>query len=300
VIPRRDGVTVAVSEDDETSKADGLQAGLRTSDQDEQNCDEYVSAGTDGEYLAAYYPRGSLVVNSPGTASYDPSLPIGVLSIDQVPQSSSSTRLPAISHPGFELVASSVLEVASNANNNDGPDAAWAAVAFKFYKPRNGDADPNFNYRTLFASGSTHGGNSDHLLYESRLRNRINVSGPATQELIGWKPTSTRNISGTTDTFTITLTSGAPGVTASASETITVWKDSYGPFFIDPDTRFDWGYSHSNPGKGCGGSPCDYIGHAGGSEFKYRPADGYAKRVQVRICWDSTNIFVGSECEWGS
>jgi hypothetical protein len=67
----------------------GAAASISLTDRDETNCDTLVSAGSSGDHVTLYFPRGSLALNFPSDATYDPSLPTGILTTG----------------PGVELVA---------------------------------------------------------------------------------------------------------------------------------------------------------------------------------------------------
>lgn len=196
-----------------------------------------------------------------------------------LPSRTGAELVPYLSTSGLTLLATHVLEVASNDSNSNTSDHAYAAAAFKFYKPSVKDADRTYDYRELYGTGSAKGGNFFHQLTEARLRNRL-VSPPTGQAFVEWAPRGTRELDSGSQTITVTLTSVAPGVEASVGHTFTIRPQKYGPLYIDPSVRFDYGWTNAS-GLGC----CDYVGLGGGSEFRYKPANGYAKRVQVRICW---------------
>ncbi|HXF36016.1 MAG TPA: hypothetical protein VNO17_02410 [Actinomycetota bacterium] len=277
-MPPRDPGSGEVARDD-AGAISGAGAGITVTDRDEANCDTLVSADASGGHVTLYFPRGSLVLNFPSDPGYDPALPIGILTTGpglELPALGAVARptpregrdagpSPLLSTTGLTLLATHVLEVASNSTNQNTNDHAYAAASFKFYKPSQRDSDPTYDYRELYGTGSAKGGNFFHQLKEARLRNRL-VSPPSGQAFVEWKPTETTQPSGS-QSITVTLTSVAPGVQASVSHTFTIRPQSYGPLYIDPNTRFDFGWTHQG-GMGC----CDYVGLGGGSEFRYKPA----------------------------
>ncbi len=284
----------------------GAGASIRLTNRDEANCDTLVSADARGGHTTLYFPRGSLILNFPSDGAFDPNLPIGILTtgpgLDLVALTTPPHRpeirrerdggpSPLLSQTGLTLLATHVLEVASNSTNSNTNDHAYAAASFKFYKPSQRDSDPNYDYRELYGTGSAKGGNFFHQLTEARLRNRL-VSPPKGQAFVEWRPNGTKELSSGSQDITITLTSVAPGVEASVSHSFTIRPQKYGVLYIDPATRFDFGWTNQF-GMGC----CDYVGLGGGSEFRYKPANGYAKRVQVRICWSDD---LQTTCKWGS
>lgn len=167
----------------------GAGASILLTERDERNCDTLVSAGASGSHQTLYFPRGSLRLNFPSDATYDPTLPIGILTtgpgVELMTLRSGSHLLqrgrdlvPYLSTSGLTLLATHVLEVASNDTNSNESDDAYAAVAFRFYKPSARDSDRTYDYRELYGTGSAHGGNLLRRLTEARLRNRL-VSPPS-------------------------------------------------------------------------------------------------------------------------
>ncbi|GIU99488.1 MAG: hypothetical protein KatS3mg014_1104 [Actinomycetota bacterium] len=129
--------------------------------------------------------------------------------------------VPYLSTSGLTLLATHVLEVASNDTDSNGSDDAYAAVAFKFYEPSARDSDRTYDDRELYGTGSAHGGNWLRRLTEARLRNRL-VSPPGGQTFVEWAPRATKTLDSGSQTITVTLTSVAPGIRASVSHPFTI------------------------------------------------------------------------------
>jgi hypothetical protein len=228
-----------------------------------------------------------LIDNFPGHDSFDPSLPIGVLTItDEV----LATRVmgPDSDRPGFGLaLATSGLsqtgsdcgQVSSNSDDSNTNAAAFYGACFRYYQPSQNDSSPNWKWRQLFSTGSAHGGNFSHDLEATH--NRTQVTGP-NQDLDHWKPSGSLPYSSCT-TRTDTLAVEVPGVSASASDSYDICPDRYGMTFLDlvPD-KYWYGW---NGGLNCGPAPCTYIGNAGGYSAKI-PQNGTWQHTQViGISW---------------
>ncbi|GBC86770.1 hypothetical protein HRbin12_00769 [bacterium HR12] len=68
----------------EDGRVIGVGASISATERDETNCDTLVSAGSSGGHLTLYFPRGSLILNFPSDATYDPTMPIGILTTTPV------------------------------------------------------------------------------------------------------------------------------------------------------------------------------------------------------------------------
>lgn len=261
--------------------AEGIGIGVEGTEADEDDCDIVAGAGAGGEHVTLYFPRFSTFLNQPGVDGFDPSLPVGILTSlptvgGQLRAAPSSWRQPRLSTSGLTLISQATLQVSSNSDNSNTDGAAFAAASFKFYKLTAGESDPNYDYRIMYDTGSGHGGNLTHYLDDVVQRNRLTKPN---MTFTAWEPLDTYTTTDPSRQITLTITTEAPGSSASVSHTFTFLKDKYGPRYFDRYTRFDYGWD----GRiGC----CDYTGFAGGSEFKYPQGGSYGKRWQLQICWN--------------
>lgn len=137
-----------------------------------------------------------------------------------------------------------------------------------FYKPRNGDGDPDFNYRVAFWTGSGKARCCNDLK-----RIRLGMWKPAGdsrsgQQITMWRPNGTSNPPNSCTSKTVTLTLNYGLTSGSVGETFQTCSETYGPYaFSERDFGFQWTGERDHNWV---------LGMGGGAEFKFRPSNGWS------------------------
>lgn len=286
---------VDTSIDPQSGELDGLSLSVEFPSAHEPTanppCDVIASVKPDGTVLVQYYPFNSLTLNFPGDEDYQTTLPTGIL-VNGSPPGGRPNHAPRqeegegpgiqLSTSGLSVLGTRVLVAGSHPDSIDDPNHAYMVASLKTYRYTNPDSDPNWNYRVVYSTGSAHGGNSTHHITWAEHRNALK-NMPSGYLPTEWEPTSTEELGSGSERLTVTLSVTAPGVSGSASHTFTIYPALYGPFEVKPNINL---FAHGWRGdKVCGGTPCQWIGAGGGSEFKYAQGGSYTLYKQIRICW---------------
>jgi hypothetical protein len=254
--------------------------------------DDLITVGSDGAPLVLLFPALSLFDNNPGDEDFHPELPIGILVAPELVAErnglmlSSASRGPATRAPSLALTTRGLTPIESGCSvldsDGDGVDEtgdAYQRACWHSYKNSSGDANPNYKWRLIYVTGSSHGGNFDHHLR----RSFVSIDGNPDHLLDEWSPTETIAPATESAQITLTLMLSSGSVAGSASHTFTIYQDAFGPrSFGSSDDYFKWGWSGN---KGCGGSTCSYVGLGGGGSFKLPQTSSLGFIFGQHISW---------------
>lgn len=247
-----------------------------------QDADTYTTNNGDGTITAAEYELGTLVLNTPTDGDFDPTLPVGVVALDEtVARSRLNARVSRVSPDaapldvggGLTIVGSGCSTVWSG-TPHDSSNAKMDLCA-AWYKPTDGDGDPDKNYRVIATNSTSRGGNGAHVLEQATTRNEITQGNVCCD----WSPNDCciHPDGGTTVHWSINLTPGGLGGTVSGDYTF--WPDTFGLRYFDlPSDKVNYGW---RGGAQC----CQLFGGDGGVDFSYNQGGNYSFNTVPFIQW---------------